>query len=239
MRCGMPYVNQRWLGGMLTNFQTVAGRVEALVELEAMQPAGDFDRDAEERGAVATSASSRSSIGTSAACAGLDRPPDAIFVIDTKKEHIAVTEANKLRPAGRGRGRHQLRPGRDRLRDPGQRRRHPVGHAHVPGHRRRRRRRPLHRFAAPSDAASRARRSSQDPLRRWQRRRWPNRPPFRWPRSVEAPEAEAPVSRPWPRLPRRPRPAACQPQRRSSRASPAAESPAPAATAEPSGAIAR
>ena len=40
--CGMPYVNQRWLGGMLTNFQTVAGRVRKLVELEASRAAGDF-----------------------------------------------------------------------------------------------------------------------------------------------------------------------------------------------------
>ncbi len=41
--CGMPYVNERWLGGMLTNFQTVSTRVKRMKEFEAMQKAGDFD----------------------------------------------------------------------------------------------------------------------------------------------------------------------------------------------------
>jgi len=93
--CGMPYVNQRWLGGMLTNFSTVSGRVKRMQELRAMQAAGDFDampkkealrhvRELEKLG--------RNLGGISR----LDRLPDAIFVIDTKKEHIAVTEARKL-----------------------------------------------------------------------------------------------------------------------------------------------
>ena len=76
--------------------------------------------------------SSRSSSATSAASAASTRLPDAIFVIDTKKEHIAVTEANKLGMPDRRRRRHQLRPRRDRLRDPGQRRRHPLRHPDVP-----------------------------------------------------------------------------------------------------------
>ena len=93
--CGMPYVNQRWLGGMLTNFSTVSGRVKRMQELRTMQAAGDFDampkkealrhvRELEKLG--------RNLGGISR----LDRLPDAIFVIDTKKEHIAVTEARKL-----------------------------------------------------------------------------------------------------------------------------------------------
>ena len=93
--CGMPYVNQRWLGGMLTNFTTVSGRVKRMQELRAMQAAGDFDAMPKKealRHVRELEKLSRNLGGIS----GLDRLPDAIFVIDTKKEHIAVTEANKL-----------------------------------------------------------------------------------------------------------------------------------------------
>ncbi len=94
--CGMPYVNQRWLGGMLTNFTTVSGRVKRMQDLRTMQAAGDFEgmpkREAL-RHVRELEKLSRNLGGIS----GLDRLPEAIFVIDTKKEHIAVTEANKLR----------------------------------------------------------------------------------------------------------------------------------------------
>jgi small subunit ribosomal protein S2 len=93
--CGMPYVNQRWLGGMLTNFATVSGRVKRMQELETMQSAGDFEgmpkREALRH--VRELDKLKRNLG---GISGLDRLPDAIFVIDTKKEHIAVTEANKL-----------------------------------------------------------------------------------------------------------------------------------------------
>jgi small subunit ribosomal protein S2 len=93
--CGMPFVNERWLGGMLTNFATISSRVGKLREFEGMERAGDFEampkkealrhrRELEKL---------RRNLG---GIADLDRLPDAIFVIDTKKEHIAVTEANKL-----------------------------------------------------------------------------------------------------------------------------------------------
>jgi small subunit ribosomal protein S2 len=93
--CGMPFVNERWLGGMLTNFATISSRVGKLREYETMERAGDFEampkkealrhrRELEKL---------RRNLG---GIADLDRLPDAIFVIDTKKEHIAVTEANKL-----------------------------------------------------------------------------------------------------------------------------------------------
>jgi small subunit ribosomal protein S2 len=94
--CGMPFVNQRWLGGMLTNFATVSGRVKRMQELRAMQAAGDFDAMPKKealRHVRELEKLSRNLGGIS----GLERLPDAIFVIDTKKEHIAVTEANKLR----------------------------------------------------------------------------------------------------------------------------------------------
>jgi small subunit ribosomal protein S2 len=93
--CGMPYVNQRWLGGMLTNFQTVAGRVRKLVELEASRAAGDFGAMPKKE-ALSHERELEKLDRNLGGLRRLDRPPDAIFVIDTKKEHIAVTEANKL-----------------------------------------------------------------------------------------------------------------------------------------------
>jgi small subunit ribosomal protein S2 len=93
--CGMPYVNQRWLGGMLTNFTTVSGRVKRMQELRTMQAAGDFEAMPKKEGLrhFRELEKLQRNLG---GIAGLDRLPDAIFVIDTKKEHIAVTEANKL-----------------------------------------------------------------------------------------------------------------------------------------------
>jgi small subunit ribosomal protein S2 len=94
-RIGMPYVTTRWLGGMLTNFQTVSRRLLRLRELQEMERTGALDflpkkeairlrheRDKLER-----------NLG---GMRNLERLPDAIFVIDTKKEHIAVGEARKL-----------------------------------------------------------------------------------------------------------------------------------------------
>ena len=93
--CGMPFVNQRWLGGMLTNFSTVAGRVKRMVELRSMQRAGDFE-NMPKREALRHSRELEKLDRNLSGIANLDRVPDAIFVIDTKKEHIAVTEARKL-----------------------------------------------------------------------------------------------------------------------------------------------
>ena len=93
--CGMPYVNQRWLGGMLTNFTTVTGRVKRMVELRAMQRAGDFD-NMPKREALRHARELEKLDRNLSGIANLDRVPDAIFVIDTKKEHIAVTESRKL-----------------------------------------------------------------------------------------------------------------------------------------------
>ncbi len=93
--CGMPYVNHRWLGGMLTNFQTVSGRVKRLQELRLMQAAGDFE-GMPKREALRHSRELEKLERNLSGIAGLDRLPDAIFVVDTNKEHIAVTEANKL-----------------------------------------------------------------------------------------------------------------------------------------------
>ncbi len=93
--CGMPYVNQRWLGGMLTNFATVSGRVKRMQELRAMQAAGDFD-GMPKREALQHTRELDKLTRNLGGIADLDRLPNAVFVIDTKKEHIAVTEARKL-----------------------------------------------------------------------------------------------------------------------------------------------
>ena len=94
-RCGMPYVNYRWLGGMLTNFQTVHSRVAKLHELERMVASGETEQMIKKEGLKVK----REVVKLERNLGGirtLERVPDAIFVIDTKKEHIAVTEANRL-----------------------------------------------------------------------------------------------------------------------------------------------
>ena len=93
--CGMPYVNQRWLGGMLTNFQTVAGRVASSRSSRRRATAGDFAAMPKKE-ALSHERELEKLDRNLGGLRRLDRPPDAIFVIDTKKEHIAVTEANKL-----------------------------------------------------------------------------------------------------------------------------------------------
>ncbi len=93
--CGMPYVNERWLGGMLTNFQTVSTRVKRMKEFEAMQKAGDFEAMPKKEALRHTRELEKLQRNLGG-IRGLDKLPDAIFVIDTNKEHIAVTEANKL-----------------------------------------------------------------------------------------------------------------------------------------------
>jgi len=94
-RAGMPYVNHRWLGGMLTNFQTIHKRILYMLELEQMETSGEMNSlPKKERLRL------RKELGKLQAVLGgvrdLRRAPDAIFVIDVNAEHIAVTEANRL-----------------------------------------------------------------------------------------------------------------------------------------------
>jgi small subunit ribosomal protein S2 len=93
--CGMPYINERWLGGMLTNFATISGRVKKMQEYERMKAAGDFDAMPKKEALILSRELDKlqRNLGGIRTMARL---PDAIFVIDTKKEHIGVTEANKL-----------------------------------------------------------------------------------------------------------------------------------------------
>jgi small subunit ribosomal protein S2 len=94
-RVGMPYVNHRWLGGMLTNFQTVHKRLVRMKELESL----DLSGTAEGYTKKETLQLSREKAKLTRTLGGLrdmQRVPSAIWVVDTKKEHIAVDEARKL-----------------------------------------------------------------------------------------------------------------------------------------------
>ena len=94
-RANCPYVNYRWLGGMLTNFQTVHARVAKLHELEHLVATGETEQMIKKEGLKVKRelAKLQRNLG---GIRTLERAPDAVFVIDTKKEHIAVTEANRL-----------------------------------------------------------------------------------------------------------------------------------------------
>jgi small subunit ribosomal protein S2 len=94
-RVSMPYVNTRWLGGMLTNFQTISGRLARLRELREMERSGAFEFLPKKE--VLRLRHEKEKLERNlGGVQDLERLPDAIFVIDTKKEHIAVTEARKL-----------------------------------------------------------------------------------------------------------------------------------------------
>ena len=93
--CGMPYVNERWLGGMLTNFNTIGARVKKMQEYERMRAAGDFEAMPKKEALILSRELDKLQRNLGG-IRGMSRLPDAIFVIDTKKEHFAVTEANKL-----------------------------------------------------------------------------------------------------------------------------------------------
>ncbi len=95
LSCNMPYVNQRWLGGMLTNFETISKRVSKMAELERMRETGEFDAMPKKEALMNTRELDKL-LRNLSGIRNLDRKPDAVFVLDTKKEHIAVTEANKL-----------------------------------------------------------------------------------------------------------------------------------------------
>ena len=94
-RVGMPYVNTRWLGGMLTNFQTMFHRLRRLVELREMERSGAFDF-LPKKEVLKLRREKEKLERNLGGIQDLERLPAAIYVIDTKKEHIAVTEANKL-----------------------------------------------------------------------------------------------------------------------------------------------
>jgi len=94
-RVGMPYVNQRWLGGMLTNFQTVHKRLQRLKELETMEQTGGFEGRTKKEILMLTREKNKLE-RTLGGIRDMAKVPSAIWVVDTNKEHIAVGEARKL-----------------------------------------------------------------------------------------------------------------------------------------------
>jgi small subunit ribosomal protein S2 len=94
-KCGQYYVNQRWLGGLLTNFQTVQKSIKRLKDLEAMQTDGRYEKlTKKER--IKLDRERESLNKNLSGIKSMTRLPDAIFIIDVKKEEIAVAEANRL-----------------------------------------------------------------------------------------------------------------------------------------------
>lgn len=94
-KCGQYYVNQRWLGGLLTNFQTVQKSIKRLKDLESMQTDGRYEKlTKKER--IKLDRERESLNKNLSGIKGMSRLPDAIFIIDVKKEEIAVAEANRL-----------------------------------------------------------------------------------------------------------------------------------------------
>ena len=94
-KCGMPYVNHRWLGGMLTNYQTMNKRVAKMAEYQRMKVSGEFDA-MPKREALQKTRELEKLEKYLSGIRNMERQPDAVFILDTKKEAIAVTEANKL-----------------------------------------------------------------------------------------------------------------------------------------------
>ena len=244
-RVGMPYVNQRWLGGMLTNFQTVHKRLQRLKELEVI----DFDDVA---GRHDQEGAARPAPREGQARAHPRRHPrhgqGAQRGVDRRHQEGAPggrRGAQARHPDRRDPG-HQLRPRRGRLQDPRQRRRDPLRHAADPGRRRRRRRRPDGPLRAGwRGRRGRGRRRRDEPLAEWERellageakgaaetdrhRRRRCQPPRLRPSTLPA---EAP--RPLPRRPRPPTPPAADATAAEAPAAdaPAAETPAADAQAE-------
>jgi small subunit ribosomal protein S2 len=95
VRCQMPFVDHRWLGGMLTNFKTVKQSIKRLKEMEAMQQDGSFERISKKEalGLTRELAKLQRSLG---GIKELSAPPDALFIIDVGYQKGAVAEANKL-----------------------------------------------------------------------------------------------------------------------------------------------
>ena len=94
-RCGMYYVNERWLGGMLTNFKTIQSRIERLRAIETMSVDGTFDV-LPKKEVIALKKEWEKLEKNLGGIKNMTRVPDAIFVVDPKKEKICVQEAHSL-----------------------------------------------------------------------------------------------------------------------------------------------
>ncbi len=95
-RCGMFYVNNRWLGGMLTNFQTIRQSIERLKKLEEIMSDPEMIQALTKKEMSENAREHEKLMATLAGIKNMRKLPDALWVIDTKKEEIAVAEANRL-----------------------------------------------------------------------------------------------------------------------------------------------
>ncbi len=94
-KCGMPYINQRWLGGMLTNFQTISKRVGKMKEYQRMRDSGEFEVMIKKEALMLSRELGKLERGLYG-IRDMEKLPQAVFVLDTKVEEIAVKEARKL-----------------------------------------------------------------------------------------------------------------------------------------------
>lgn len=94
-RCGAFYVNQRWLGGMMTNFQTIRARIDRLKELDGMIKDGSINQYKKKEAGTLTKERDRL-LKFLGGIQDMTKPPDVVFVTDSRQEKIAVAESNKL-----------------------------------------------------------------------------------------------------------------------------------------------
>jgi small subunit ribosomal protein S2 len=94
-RCGMPFVNERWLGGTLTNFRTIRSRLRRLEELETLETTGEMSSYSKKRQSTLTRERKKIFRNLSG-IRDLNRLPEALIVVDPRKEAIAVKEARIL-----------------------------------------------------------------------------------------------------------------------------------------------
>jgi small subunit ribosomal protein S2 len=95
-RCNMPYVNHRWLGGMLTNFKTIKQSIKRLKELEAMEADGSMAARFNKKEALTLRREKKKLDRSLGGIKDMNGLPDALFVVDTGHEKIAIAEARKL-----------------------------------------------------------------------------------------------------------------------------------------------
>jgi len=94
-RCGMPYVNQRWLGGTLTNFRTIRHRVDFMIDLEQQEERGDFEK-LPKKEALKLRRLIQKLNRRLGGIRTMSRLPDMVFIADVRREALAVSEASKL-----------------------------------------------------------------------------------------------------------------------------------------------
>jgi small subunit ribosomal protein S2 len=132
VRCNMPYVTERWLGGMLTNFQTIRQSISKLEKIETMETDGTIEA-LPKKEVLMLMKKKEKLVTILTGIRKVNRLPAVMFVVDTLKEQIAISEARRLKhPHRRHRG-HELQPRRNRLPHSRKRRRDQIGPAYHEG----------------------------------------------------------------------------------------------------------